>query len=161
MTGSAGTAESAVMTVRTGVAPKTCNSSPGNANLRIGTQAGSDEDSHSDSQRSDALRHTSSTSPTHGTVISPFRRYVHPQASWLPPPASFLLSPVIPASPGVIPAQAGILTRSILNQGHTVGNNHAGMPPRHLSHANCSDLCVLKSLVWIRTICRSRRPYPD
>ena len=60
MTGCAGTAESAVMTVRTGMAwsarmagcavmtvrtgmaPETCNSSPGNANLRIGIQAGHD-----------------------------------------------------------------------------------------------------------------------
>jgi len=161
MTGSAGTAESAVMTVRTGVAPKTCNSSPGNANLRIGTQAGSDEDSHSDSQRSDALRHTSSTSPTHGTVISPFRRYVHPQASWLPPPASFLLSPVIPASPGVIPAQAGILTRDAISKGHTVVNNYAETPSRHHLNTECKDLCVLKPLVWIRAMCRSRRPCPD
>ena len=85
------------MEVRTGVVPEWCRSGarerqffPGNANLRIGTQAGQNEDSHSDSQRSDALRHTSSTSPTHDAVISPFRRYVHPQASWLPPPASFL-----------------------------------------------------------------------
>ena len=44
MTGSAGTVASAVMTVRTGMAPETCNSSPGNANRPIGTQAGHDED---------------------------------------------------------------------------------------------------------------------
>jgi hypothetical protein len=32
-----------------------CSSFPGNANLRIGIQAGSDEDSHSDPQRKYAL----------------------------------------------------------------------------------------------------------
>ena len=88
--------ESAVMTVRTGMAPETCNSSPGNANLRIGTQADHDEESHSDLQRKYALRHTSSISPTHDAVIAPFRRYVHLPAPSLytpalrPPPASFL-----------------------------------------------------------------------
>jgi hypothetical protein len=41
----------AVMTVRTGMAPETCNSSPGNANLRIGTQAGHDQDSYPDPSR--------------------------------------------------------------------------------------------------------------
>ena len=43
------------MRVDTEVAPEACNSSPGNANLRIGIQAGSDEDSHSDPQRKYAL----------------------------------------------------------------------------------------------------------
>ena len=179
MTGCAGTAESAVMTVRTGMAPETCNSSPGNANLRIGTQAGQNEDSHSDSQRSDALRHTPSTSPTHGTVISPFRRHVHPPGV-IPafsrhtclPPASLLLSPVIPASPrrhscffpsylpppSVIPAQAGILTRGAIYKGHAVAVNYAGK-----SFIVRIILClyVLKPLVWIRAVCKSRRPYPD
>ena len=75
--------ESAVMTVRTGMAPETCNSSPGNANLRIGTQAGHDQDSHPDPQRKYALQHASSISPTHDAVIAPFRRYVHPPASSL------------------------------------------------------------------------------
>ena len=87
--------ESAVMTVRTGMTGKGC-SSPGNANLRIGTQADHDEESHSDLQRKYALRHTSSISPTHDAVIAPFRRYVHLPAPSLytpalrPPPASFL-----------------------------------------------------------------------
>ncbi len=36
------------------------NSSPGNANLRIGTQAGHDENSHSDSPQKYALRRISS-----------------------------------------------------------------------------------------------------
>ena len=100
--------------------PETCNSSPGNTNLRIGTQAGHDEDRHLNLYRKYVLRHTSSISPTHGTAISPFRLYVTPRRhscflpSYLPPPASFLLSPVIPASPGVIPAQAGILTRDAI-----------------------------------------------
>ena len=58
MTKSAGTAESVVMTVRTGIAPETCNSSLGNANLRSGTQAGDDEGSHSDLPRKYVLRHT-------------------------------------------------------------------------------------------------------
>ena len=44
--------------MRTGIAPETCNSSPGNANLRIGTQAGDDEGSHSDLPRKYVLRHT-------------------------------------------------------------------------------------------------------
>ena len=73
-----------------------CSSFPGNANLRIGTQADHDEESHSDVQRKYALRHTSSISPTHDAVIAPFRRYVHLPAPSLytpalrPPPASFL-----------------------------------------------------------------------
>ena len=83
MTGSAGTATSAVMTMRARVAPKTCNSYPGNANLRIGTQAGHDEYHHSDSLRKYVPRHASSISPTHDAAIAPFRRYVHPPASLL------------------------------------------------------------------------------
>ena len=91
-TGSAETAGSAEMAVRARVAPETCNSSPGSANLRIGTQAGQDCNSHPDSPRKYVPRHASSISPTHDAVIAPFRRYVHP-------PASFLFSTVIPASP--------------------------------------------------------------
>ncbi|OQB30329.1 MAG: hypothetical protein BWY07_02632 [Candidatus Hydrogenedentes bacterium ADurb.Bin170] len=48
------------MAVRTEVAPEACNSSPGNANLRIGIQAGQEKDSHFNPQRKYALRHISS-----------------------------------------------------------------------------------------------------
>jgi len=91
------------MRVDTEVAPEACNSSPGNANLRIGTQAGHDEGSHSNPLRKYALRHTPSVIPVHAGVTSTPRRYpctrrrhVHPRASSLytppsrPPPASFL-----------------------------------------------------------------------
>ena len=81
--GGAGTAASPVMAVRTEVAPEACNSSPGNANLRIGIQAGHDQDSHPDPSRKYALQYASSISPTHDAVIAPFRRYVHPPASFL------------------------------------------------------------------------------
>ena len=78
------------------------------------------------------------------------------------PPAPFLLSPgsYLPL-PLVIPAQAGILTRGVLNQGHTVVNNHAGTPSRHQLNTECKDLCALKSLVWIRAMCKPSRPCPD
>ena len=89
------------------------NSSPGNANLSIGTQAGHDEYHQSDSPRKYFPQHTSSISPTHDAVIAPFRRYVHP-------PAPLLFSPVIHASPLVIPAQAGILTRGAISKGRTI-----------------------------------------
>ena len=148
MTGSAGTAESAVMTVRTGVAPKTCNSSPGNANLRIGTQAGQNEDRHTALSRSNVSGHTHN--------ITDHTRSCHFSLPTLRPPSG-----VMAASPGVIPAQAGILTRDVIYKGHTVVNNHAGTPSRHQLNTECKDLCVLQPLVWIRTICRSRRPYPD
>ena len=75
-------------------------------------------------------------------------------------PCHFSLPPLRPP-PGVIPAQAGILTRDVIYKGHTVVNNHAGTPSRHQLNTECKDLCVLQPLVWIRTICRSRRPYPD
>jgi hypothetical protein len=75
----AGTAASPVMAVRTEVAPEACNSSPGNANLRIGTQAGHDEDSHSNSPRKYALRHALSVIPAYAAVMSPLRRYAHPR----------------------------------------------------------------------------------
>jgi hypothetical protein len=91
-TGSAETAGSAEMAVRARVAPEKGNSSPGNANLRIATQAGHDDNGHSDSLRKYVPRHASSISPTHDAVIAPFRRYVHL-------PAPLLFSPVIPASP--------------------------------------------------------------
>jgi len=67
------------MAVRTEVAPEACNSSPGNANLRIGTQAGHDEDSHSNSPRKYALRHALSVIPAYAAVMSPLRRYAHPR----------------------------------------------------------------------------------
>ena len=96
------------MRVGTEVAPEACNSSPGNANLRIGTQAGHDEGSHSNPLRKYALRHTPSVTlytpalrpptgviPAHAAVTSTprrhpcaRRRYVHP--------------------PGVIPAHAAV-----------------------------------------------------
>ena len=151
MTGSAGTAESAVMTVRTGIAPETCNSSPGNANLRIGTQAGHDQDSHPDPQRKYALRYSSSISPTHDAVIAPFRRYVH-----LPAPS--LYTPALRPPFGVIPAKAGILTRVALDEGRAVVVNCAGIPSRHFSSTKCVELCALKSLMWIRAKCHSKRP---
>ena len=53
------------MRVDTEVAPEACNSSPGNANLRIGTQAGHDEGSHSNPLRKYALRHTSQKHSPH------------------------------------------------------------------------------------------------
>ena len=127
-------------------------SSPGNANLRIGTQADHDEESHSDLQRKYALRHTSSISPTHDAVIAPFRRYVHP------PPAPLLFSPVIHASPLVIPAQAGILTRGAISKGRTIVANYA---EKSFEVRIISCLYGLKALVWIRAVCKSRRPYPD
>mgnify|MGYP007056838232 CR=1 FL=1 len=55
----------AAMTVDTELAPEACNSSPGNANLRIGTQAGHDEGSHSNPLRKYALRHTSQKHSPH------------------------------------------------------------------------------------------------
>jgi len=54
--------------------------------------------------------------------------------------------------PGVIPAQAGILTRISLYKGRTVTNNYAAIPSRHTSYGKGDELCVLKSLVWIRAI---------
>jgi hypothetical protein len=72
--------------------PEKGNSPPGNANLRIGTQASSGKDSHSNLYRKYVLRHTSSISPTEDTVMSPFRRYVLTRRhscflpSYLPPP---------------------------------------------------------------------------
>ena len=65
----------AAMTVDTELAPEACNSSPGNANLRIGTQAGHDEGSHSDPLRKYALRHTPSVIPVHAAVTSTPRRH--------------------------------------------------------------------------------------
>ena len=127
------------------------NSSPGNANLRIGIQAGHDQDSHPDPSRKYALQYASSISPTHDAVIAPFRRYV-------PPPASFLFSPVIPASPLVIPAQAGILTRGAISKGRTIVANYA---EKSFEVRIISCLYGLKALVWIRAVCKSRRPYPD
>ena len=127
------------------------NSSPGNANLRIGTQAGHDQDSHPDPQRKYALQHASSISPTHDAVIAPFRRCARPLAS-------LLFSPVIPASPLVIPAQAGILTRDAISKGNAIVANYAG---KSLKVRNFLCLCALQSLVWIRALCKSRRSYPD
>jgi len=89
-----------------------------------------------------------------------------------PPPASFLHTPpvtstpgVIPAHaaryvhpPGVIPAKAGILTRISFYKGPAVVVNCAGIPSRHLSYAKCDELYILKSLVWIRAICKPKRP---
>jgi|GEM_PF-4143607 len=71
------------MAVRTEVAPEACNSSPGNANLRIGTQAGHDEDSHPNPQRKYALRRTLSVIPAYAAVMSSLRRHAHPPASFL------------------------------------------------------------------------------
>ncbi len=139
------------MAVRARVSSGTGNSSPGNANLRIGTHADHDDDGHSDSMRKYVPRHASSISPTHDAVIAPFRRYV-------PPPASFLFSPVIPASPLVIPAQAGILTRGAISKGRTIVANYA---EKSFEVRIISCLYVLKALGWIRVVCKSRRPYPD
>ena len=75
MTGSAGTVESAVMTVRTGMAPEACNSSPGNANRPIGTQAGQEKDRHSNSPRKYVLRHVPGVIPAHTAVTSTLRRH--------------------------------------------------------------------------------------
>ena len=127
------------------------NSSPGNANLRIGTQAGHDEYHQSDSPRKYFPQHTSSISPTHDAVIAPFRRYVHP-------PAPLLFSPVIHASPLVIPAQAGILTRGAISKGSTIVANYA---EKSFEVRIILCLYVLQALVWIRAMCSARRPYPD
>ena len=113
------------------------NSSPGNANLRIGTQAGSDEGSHSDSERSDALRRIASGTPAPGVI-----------------PVHAVVAP----TPGVIPAQAGILTRDAIYKGHAVAVSYAG---KSLKVRILLCLYVLKSLVWIRVICKARRRYPD
>ena len=90
MTGGAGMTGSVKMEVRTGVVPEWCRSgarerqfSPGNANLRIGTQADHEKDRHLNLSRSNVPGHTSSISPTHSAVISPHRRYVHLPASFL------------------------------------------------------------------------------
>jgi len=56
---------------------------PGNANLRIGIQANQEKDRHLDLSRKYVSGHTSSISPTHDAVISPYRRYVHLPASFL------------------------------------------------------------------------------
>ena len=111
------------------------NSSPGHANLRIGTQAGHDQDSHPDPQQKYALRYSSSISPTHDAVIAPFRRYVH-----LPAPS--LYTPALRPPFGVIPAKAGILTRVALDEGRAVVVNCAGIPSRHFSFAKCVELCA-------------------
>ena len=112
------------------------NSSPGNANLRIGTQAGHDEYHQSDSPRKYFPQHTSSISPTHDAVIAPFRRYVHP-------PVSFLRTPPLRPPPGVIPAQAGILTRVAFYKGHAVAVNYAGksLKVRIILCLSCSLWC--------------------
>ena len=81
--GGARTAASPVMAVRTEVAPEACNSSPGNANLRIGIQAGQEKDSHSNPQRKYALRHALSVIPAYAAVMSPLRRHARPPASFL------------------------------------------------------------------------------
>ena len=75
--------------------------------------------------------------------MSPFRRYVHPLAS-------FLFSPVIPASPLVIPAQAGILTRDAIYKGHAVAVNYAG---KSFKVRIIFCLYVLQLLMWIRVMC--------
>jgi hypothetical protein len=62
------------------------------------------------------------------------------------------------ASPGVIPAQAGILTRDVIYKGHAVAVNYA---EKSFEVRIILCLYVLKSLVWIRAMCRARRPYPD
>ena len=110
------------------------NSSPVNANLRIGTQAGQEKDRHSNSPRNHAPGHTPSIIPARAAVTS---------------------------TPGVIPAQAGILTRITFYEGPAVVVNCAGIPSRHLSYAKCNELCVPKSLVRIMAMGNSRRPYPD
>ena len=90
MTGGAGMTGSVKMEVRTGVVPEWCRSGarerqffPGNANLRIGTQANHEKDRHLNLSRKYVSGHTSSISPTHDAVISPHRRYVHLPASFL------------------------------------------------------------------------------
>ena len=105
------------------------------------------------------------------------RRYVHPRRHSCtrrplrPPPASFLHTPPLRSPrrhpctrrryvhpPGVIPAKAGILTRISFYKGPAVVVNCAGIPSRHLSYAKCDELYILKSLVWIRAICKPKRP---
>ena len=94
------------------------------------------------------------------------RRYVHPRRH----PCTrrrYVHHGVIPAraavtsTPGVIPAKAGILTRISFYKGHTIVANYAATQSRHISYGKRDELCVLKSLVWIRAICKSKRPYPD
>jgi len=106
-------------------------SSPGNANLRIGTQADHDEESHSDLQRKYALQHSSPAILAHVAVTS---------------------------TSGVIPAKAGILTRVALDEGRAVVVNCAGIPSKHISYAKRVELCALKSLMWIRAMGDSKRP---
>jgi hypothetical protein len=89
-------AGSAVMTAGTEAAPETCNSSPGNANLRIGIQASQEKDSHSDPPRKYAPGHTPASSLYTPLSFLRSARYVHPPAASLytppsrPPTASFL-----------------------------------------------------------------------
>ncbi|OQB32317.1 MAG: hypothetical protein BWY07_01939 [Candidatus Hydrogenedentes bacterium ADurb.Bin170] len=75
-----------------------------------------------------------------------------------PPPASFLHTPPSRPSSGVIPAKAGILTRISFYKGRAATNNYAAISSRHISYGKCDGLCVLKSLVWIRAICKPKRP---
>jgi len=94
--------------------------------------------------------HTPPVTSTPGVIPGHAARYVHPG--------------VIPAHaaryvhPGVIPAKAGILTRISFYKGPAVVVNCAGIPSRHLSYAKCDELYILKSLVWIRAICKPKRP---
>ena len=120
-------AGSVEMTAGTGIAPEACSSSPGNANLRIGTQAGSDEDSHSNLYRKYALRHISSISPTHDAVIPPspvtaaLRRHSCARRRYVHPPASFLRTPPLRPPSGVIPAHAAVT--STLRRHSCAGRN--------------------------------------
>ena len=102
-----------------------------------------------------------STPPASSLHTPPLRP---PPASFLhtpplrPPPASFLHTPPSRPSSGVIPAKAGILTRISFYKGRAATNNYAAISSRHISYGKCDGLCVLKSLVWIRAICKPKRP---
>ena len=106
------------------------------------------------------------------------RRYVHPRRHsctrrrHVHPPASFLYTPPLRpprrhsctrrryVHPGVIPAKAGILTRIPFYKGHNIVANYAAIPSRHISYGKGDGLCVLKSLVWIRAICKPKASIP-
>ena len=158
ITGSAGTAASAVMAVRTGVEPETCNSSLGTPISALAHKRVMMKTSHPDSPRKYVLRHVPGVIPAHAA------RYVHPPGVIPAHAAVTSTLGVIPAHaaryvhPGVIPAKAGILTRISFYKGPAVVVNCAGIPSRHLSYAKCDELYILKSLVWIRAICKPKRP---
>jgi len=63
----------------------------------------------------------------------------------------------IPAFAGMT-GGAGILTRDAIYKGSAIAANYA---EKSFEVRIISCLYGLKALVWIRAVCKSRRPYPD